>query len=74
MHTAVLQVSAEDLRDDELFEDLQEDIAEECNSYGTVRSIVIPRPAQGESAESVDGAGTICSRPLHFLSLSLRCV
>lgn len=46
--TAALQlcnmVAAEDLRDDELYLELMEDVADECNSHGTVRSIAIPRP------------------------------
>ena len=33
-----------DLMDDELFEELQEDVADECNRHGTVRTVAIPRP------------------------------
>ena len=32
------------MRDDEIYEELQQDIADECNQHGTVRSIIIPRP------------------------------
>jgi splicing factor U2AF subunit len=46
--TAALQLSnmvtVEDLTDDELFAELTEDVADECNKYGAVRSINMPRP------------------------------
>lgn len=46
--TCALQLSnmvlPEDLRDEQLYEELMEDVADELNSHGTVRSIVIPRP------------------------------
>lgn len=46
--TAALQLSnmvtSTDLIDDELYAEVMEDVADECNSHGTVRSIVIPRP------------------------------
>jgi splicing factor U2AF subunit len=37
-------VTVEDLTDDELFAELTEDVADECNKYGAVRSINMPRP------------------------------
>ena len=37
-------VSDEDLEDEESYQDLKEDILEECQSHGKVKSIVIPRP------------------------------
>ncbi|CAG0915278.1 unnamed protein product [Notodromas monacha] len=40
-------VTPEDLKDDEDYEDILEDIREECNKYGVVRSIEIPRPIEG---------------------------
>lgn len=44
----------EDLRDDDLFDELTEDVAGECNSHGVVKSIVIPRgPATGPQDTSV---------------------
>ena len=44
----------EDLRDDDLFDELTEDVAGECNSHGVVKSIVIPRgPASGPQDTSV---------------------
>jgi hypothetical protein len=45
--------TAEDLADDELYLELQEDVAEECNNYGTVKSIVIPRVPIDGSSEAV---------------------
>jgi len=38
-----------DLQDDELYEELLEDVAEECNTHGVVKSIVIPRGGTEES-------------------------
>jgi hypothetical protein len=40
----------EDLRDDELYMELQEDVAEECNNYGAVKRVFIPRGVGGEEA------------------------
>lgn len=40
-------VTPDELRDEEEFEDILEDIKEECNKYGVVRSIEIPRPIEG---------------------------
>ncbi|KAK0427560.1 hypothetical protein QR680_010294 [Steinernema hermaphroditum] len=37
-------VTEEDLKDDEEYEDIVEDIREECLKYGHVRSLEIPRP------------------------------
>lgn len=41
-------VTADELKDEEEYEDILEDIKEECNKYGVVRSIEIPRPIEGE--------------------------
>lgn len=40
-------VTSEDLSDDELYMELLEDVGEECNSHGTVKSIQIPRSGNG---------------------------
>jgi splicing factor U2AF subunit len=40
-------VSSEDLSDDELYMELLEDVGEECNSHGTVKSIQVPRSGNG---------------------------
>lgn len=45
-------VTLGDLQDDELYEELLEDVADECNSHGTVKSIVIPR-SSGGTADSI---------------------
>jgi len=49
--TTVLQllnmVTEGELVDDEEYEDIVADIKEECEKYGRVRSVFIPRPAQG---------------------------
>ncbi len=37
-------VTLEDLLDNDLYEDLIEDIANECNNHGTVKTIIVPRP------------------------------
>jgi splicing factor U2AF subunit len=41
-------VTADELKDEEEYDDILEDIKEECNKYGVVRSIEIPRPIEGE--------------------------
>lgn len=40
-------VTPEELKDEEEYEDILEDIREECNKYGVVRSLEIPRPIEG---------------------------
>lgn len=37
-------VSADDLYDDEIYNDLIEDIMDECSKFGTIENLVIPRP------------------------------
>lgn len=37
-------VTTDELRDEEEYEDILDDIKNECNKYGVVRSIEIPRP------------------------------
>ena len=54
--TTILRMSnmttLEELRDDEVYEELQEDIADECNEHGTVRSLAIPRPGPESTADA----------------------
>lgn len=50
------QVTPEELKDEEEYEDILEDIKEECNKYGVVRSIEIPRPIDGVE---VPGCGKV---------------
>lgn len=40
-------VTAEELVDEEEYEDILDDIKEECSKYGIVKSIEIPRPIEG---------------------------
>lgn len=56
-------VTPDELRDEEEYEDILEDIKEECNKYGVVRSVEIPRPIEGVE---VPGCGkvTYIFRPL----------
>jgi len=57
-------VTEEELRDDEEFEDIMEDVREECSKYGFVKSLEIPRPIQGID---VPGVGKIF---VEFTSIS----
>lgn len=57
-------VTEEELRDDDEFEDIMEDVREECGKYGFVKSLEIPRPIQGVD---VPGVGKIF---VEFTSLS----
>ncbi|XP_077383235.1 U2 small nuclear RNA auxiliary factor 2a isoform X2 [Festucalex cinctus] len=49
-------VAPEDLVDDEEYEEIVEDVREECSKYGQVKSIEIPRPVDGLE---VPGTGKI---------------
>ncbi|XP_067137156.1 splicing factor U2AF 50 kDa subunit isoform X2 [Centruroides vittatus] len=49
-------VIPEELRDEEEYEDILEDIKEECNKYGVVKSVEIPRPIEGVE---VPGCGKV---------------
>ncbi|XP_006893799.1 PREDICTED: splicing factor U2AF 65 kDa subunit-like [Elephantulus edwardii] len=49
-------VLPEELLDDEEYEDIVEDVRDECSKYGLVRSIEIPRPVDGAE---VPGCGKI---------------
>ncbi|GMT13463.1 hypothetical protein PFISCL1PPCAC_4760, partial [Pristionchus fissidentatus] len=46
-------VTEEELRSDEDFDDIVEDIREECTKYGNVRSVEIPRPIPGMPVSGV---------------------
>lgn len=56
--TTVLRLSnmttEEDLADDELYDELLEDVADECNKHGTVRSVFVPR-GKGDGTEAAVG-------------------
>ncbi|KAH7290728.1 hypothetical protein KP509_30G061500 [Ceratopteris richardii] len=47
-------VSVDDLRDDQEYADIYDDIKEECSKFGTVTKLVIPRP---EGGSEVAGLG-----------------
>ncbi|KAK3586071.1 hypothetical protein CHS0354_033192 [Potamilus streckersoni] len=49
-------VSPDELEDEEEYEDILEDVKEECSKYGIVRSLEIPRPIPGVE---VPGVGKI---------------
>lgn len=50
-------VTAEDLKDDEEYQEIVDDIREECCKFGVVKSITIPRP--GNTEEVVPGLGKV---------------
>lgn len=54
-------VTPEELMEEEEYEDILEDIKEECNKYGVVRSVEIPRPIEGVD---VPGCGKV-----HLMSI-----
>jgi hypothetical protein len=62
--------SQEDLDDDALYEELIEDISDECNSHGTVKSIVIPRGdlTRAASAAPEEAAAAVGKIFVHFVS------
>lgn len=63
-------VMPEELVDDDDYEEILEDIREECCKYGSVRSIEIPRPVDGVE---VPGCGKVgASGPSCHLALLLR--
>lgn len=49
-------VTPNELRDEEEYEDILDDIKEECTKYGVVRSVEIPRPIEGVE---VPGCGKV---------------
>jgi splicing factor U2AF subunit len=51
-------VEPEELKDDQEYQDILEDIVEECQKYGRVRSIEIPRPSKTEG-KHVPGLGKV---------------
>uniref|UniRef100_A0A1I7X2P0 RRM domain-containing protein n=1 Tax=Heterorhabditis bacteriophora TaxID=37862 RepID=A0A1I7X2P0_HETBA len=46
-------VVEEELKDDEEYEDILEDIREECSKYGIVRSLEVPRPVPGVDVSGI---------------------
>ena len=52
-------VTEDDLKDDEEYEGLKEDILDECNKQGSVRSLVVPRPSMIGEDTNCPGKGHI---------------
>ncbi|GBG62104.1 hypothetical protein CBR_g28575 [Chara braunii] len=50
-------VSPDELKDDEEYEDIMEDMREECGKYGTLTNLVIPRPKA--TGEDLPGVGKV---------------
>lgn len=44
---------------DEEYIDIMEDIRDECEKYGRVQTIVIPRPGEGQDPREIKGIGRI---------------
>jgi len=67
-------ITEEEIMDDEEFEDIMEDVKEECSKFGTVKSVEIPRPRAGQE---VTGVGKVyveftnlegCNKAMNALS------
>ncbi|CCO29249.1 Splicing factor U2AF 50 kDa subunit AltName: Full=U2 auxiliary factor 50 kDa subunit [Rhizoctonia solani AG-1 IB] len=52
-------VAPEDLVDDGEYEEILEDVREECSKFGPVRSLAIPRPAKKEKSKWDANAGAL---------------
>lgn len=52
-------VEASELMDDEEYEDILEDIVDECSKHGIVKSIEIPRPLKSDPEAHVPGLGKV---------------
>lgn len=59
------------MKDEEEYEDILEDIKEECNKYGVVRSIEIPRPIEGVE---VPGCGKVIQTLSILLTAALNSI
>lgn len=58
-------VAPEELLDDEEYEEIVEDVKEECSKYGQVKSIEIPRPVDGLD---IPGTGKVSlTKPAHVM-------
>lgn len=54
-------VTIEDISDDELYNDILEDVKDECSKYGSVQSVEIPRPSSCIShGESTNDSTAAC--------------
>lgn len=52
-------VAPEELLDDEEYEEIVEDVRDECSKYGQVKSIEIPRPVDGLEVPGTGKVGTV---------------
>lgn len=50
-------VTEDELQDEDEYDEILEDVKEECNKYGNVKSIEIPKPIPGVD---VPGVGKVC--------------
>lgn len=62
-------VTPEELMEEEEYEDILDDIKEECNKYGVVRSVEIPRPIEGVD---VPGCGKVNETMLKVLKVYIQ--
>lgn len=53
-------VAPEELLDDEEYEEIVEDVRDECSKYGQVKSIEIPRPVDGLEVPGTGKVGICC--------------
>ncbi|KAH9550687.1 hypothetical protein CY35_10G084500 [Sphagnum magellanicum] len=56
-HLAIQVVSADELKDDEEYKEILEDMREECGKFGNLVELVIPRP--GPTGDEVPGIGKV---------------
>jgi len=66
-------VTPEELRDEEEYEDILEDIKEECNKYGVVRSVEIPRPIEGVDVPGCGKVTVIMDYTFHLFDVFFSC-
>ena len=66
-------VTPEELMEEEEYEDILEDIKEECNKYGVVRSVEIPRPIEGVDVPGCGKVLNIDTMLLHIIYHFLFC-
>jgi len=52
-------LTLDDLTIDEEYNDIVEDIKEECEKYGKIQSVIIPRPTDGIDPKDIMGLGKI---------------
>ena len=64
-------VAPEELLDDEEYEEIVEDVREECSKYGQVKSIEIPRPVDGLEVPGTGKVQRCVSREDHPTTTSV---